>query len=482
MEINGTPDKRARTAFEIAMNRASTGRILAGGDREQKKSEDPDDPYAGYDFVDVDYTSTCIDPEETPPPPARSREENVEDIEELTEMPKLPEPDCSEFDVCCHWTGPMFDYGGYARMNRTYIIGLKSMGALIKTDPVESVTNVNEKTEEFLRYLSRTKLPGKYPKVFGMTIPDIVSHGGRKILYTMMETSNHVHQEYAERLNLADEIWTPCTWNRDVFKASRVYPEIRVMPLGVDTNIYKPGAEPLQFSNGLKEFRFLSVFGWSYRKGFDVLLQAYLQEFGPDDDVSLVLSSRFVGTLEKSSHDRILGDFNTVKRLVNKTEAQMPHVVLHSAYTPEHRMPKLYASANCFVLISRGEGFGLPYCESGACGIPIIASDHGGQKDFLDEDVAYMVPHFGYYTSRRTDPPFKNMAWISHFYEDQEFPQFTPESVEILQAKMRHVYENYSEAQEKAKLLRQRIVENYDWSICVKRAYDRLAEICGASS
>lgn len=900
MEIDGTPDKKARTAYEIALQRAKMDKVLGGGDREQKKLEDPDDPYAGYDFVDTDHVSRFAELEhEGEAAPGHAGDENVEDIEELTVMPKLPKPDHEDFDVCCHWSGPLFDYGGYAKMNRSYIIGMKSLGALVKVDPIESITNVNDKTEEFFRYLSKIDLPGTYPKVYGMTIPNVIAHGGPKILYTMMETSNRVHPEYAERLNLADEIWTPCQWNVDVFKSSGVLPEIKLMPLGVDTGLYKPGAEPLQFSNGVKEFRFLSVFGWSYRKGMDVLLQAYLQEFGPDDEVSLILSTRFVGTLEQSSHDRIISDFNYIKGLVSKTEEEMPHVVLHSAYTPEHRMPRLYASAHCFVLPSRGEGFGLPYCslpgtqvetadgqyvniedvepyqdltslsrrpvrvlaamsrrydgeicevnavglpetfctpehpfmavkrrsrfdvgkdlgdrieeveasklekgdflvypiteggiedygkidlcpfgmgpskysnrgvsaswswrslaerigehktmvaravlgedhiseenrhrilrklddigfeykkeaydapqelildedlmrffgfyiaegsssradnigisshteeshfqdfeqgvvkrffyrdvhlnvrgnrtelifhirggrrffsefgtgarnkyipawlmqyhprlllplvrgifegdgciadnfinissssqklllqvrrillgvgvrccisksrtrdeqytlsvnedadkmlelighepvfgnrglkrthqwisngflysivhsvnksdyhgtvynldtdgdstyvgdgfamhncEAGACGLPIIASDHGGQKDFLDEEVAYMVPPSGYFTSRRTDTGFKNMAWISHFYEDQEFPDFNAESIGLFREKMRHVYENYSEAQEKAKKLRQRIVERYDWSVGIARVYERLAEICG---
>ena len=900
MELDGTPDRKVKSAYEVALDRTRTGNVLGMGDRDQRRAEDPDDPYAGYDFVEVDNVTKRVEAgEEVEHSPGHAGEENVEDIEELTVMPKLPKPDHVDFDVCCHWTGPLFDYGGYAKMNRSYIIGLKKLGALVKVQPIESITNVNNKTEEFIRYLANIELPKKYPKVYGMTIPDIISHGGPKILYTMMETSNHVHSEYAERLNLADEIWTPCQWNVDVFRASNVYSKIVRMPLGVDTNLYRPGAEPLQFSNGTKDFKFLSVFGWSYRKGMDVLLQAYLQEFGPDDDVSLILSTRFVGTLEQSSHDRILNDFNHIKSLIQKTDAEMPHVVLHSAYTPEHRMPRLYASAHCFVLPSRGEGFGLPYCslpgtqvetadgqymniehvepqqeltslsgfpacvlaamsreydgeicevnavglpgtictpehpfmsvkrrsrydvgkdlgsrieeieasslengdflvypitegqieeystvdlrpfgvgpskysnlgvlaswswgslaerigehknmvarailgndhiseenrrrilrklddigfeyrkekydapqelkldeklmrffglyiaegsssradsigisshtkesdiqdfertvvkryfgrnvhtntrgnktelifhlcggrtffsefgtdarnkhipswlmqyraslllplvrgifegdgcvakhfinissssrrlllqvrrillgvgvrssisksrtrdeeyalvvaedadkmlelighepvfgdrglrrthqwisngflysivrsvdrsdycglvynldtdgdstyigdgfamhncEAGACGLPVIASDHGGQKDFLDEEVAYMVPHFGYYTSRRIDPPFRNMAWISHFYEDQEFPQFTNESVEILQAQMRHVYENYSEAQEKAKKLRARIIERYDWSVCVQRVYQRLSEICG---
>jgi len=155
MEIDGTPDKKAKTAFEIAMFRAQTGNILAGGDRESREQDDPDDPYADWDFVDVDNVSSCVDSEDVvSSAPNHVHEENVEDIEDLTEMPKLPQPDHENFEVCCHWKGPMFDYGGYAKMNRSYIIGLKNIGSLVKTEPMESVTNVNKKTEDFLRYLS----------------------------------------------------------------------------------------------------------------------------------------------------------------------------------------------------------------------------------------------------------------------------------------------------------------------------------------
>ena len=37
---------------------------------------------------------------------------------------------------------------------------------------------------------------------------------------------------------------------------------------------------------------FLSVFKWEARKGWDVLLRAYFSEFGPGDDVMLLLRTR----------------------------------------------------------------------------------------------------------------------------------------------------------------------------------------------
>jgi len=266
-----------------------------------------------------------------------------------------------------------------------------------------------------------------------------------------METSKKVHPQYADRLNLADEIWTPSKWCKEVFEASGVTPEIKVMPLGVDTERYKPGLEPLDFEQNLRTFRFVSTFGWSYRKGFDVLIRGFLEEFSSKDDVTLILSTRFAGNLSKRSQNRIYEDFNLCRQMVNKKDSELPHIVLHSAYTPEYKMPHLYNAAHCFVLISRGEGWGLPYCEAGACELPVIASDHGGQKDFLDDSVAYMVPPDTYFQSRRTDRSFKNMAWISHFYEDQFFPDYEENALGLLKQHMRRVYENYDEATVKAK-------------------------------
>ena len=61
------------------------------------------------------------------------------------------------------------------------------------------------------------------------------------------------------------------------------------MPQPLDTRLFDPAHMtplPLPFKAG---FVFLSVFKWEARKGWDVLLDAYLAEFSARDDVLLVL-------------------------------------------------------------------------------------------------------------------------------------------------------------------------------------------------
>jgi len=366
-----------RSSFEVAMDRSvaipagATGqkspRVDNGGSGPIVDLRDDEPTYNEAAFAINDHVSIA-DNSFTKKKKTASIQAIVDDempdepehLLDMTSMPSLPPPDDRNFAVSCQWGGPMFDYGGYARMNRTFTMGLARRGALIKTRPMESITNVNAATEDFIRKLSNIDLPGKYPRVYGQTIPDIIAHGGRKILYTMMETSNGIHKELAERYNLADEIWVPCRWNVDTFRASGVLPEIRVMPLGVDTKMFNPDVEPLNFDFGTRGFKFLSVFGWSYRKGYDVLIQAYLEEFSSKDDVSLIISSRFVG--DKDKKKRIFSDFSHIRSQVAKDDSELPHVTLHCEYTPDKDMPRLYKGGDCFVLPSRGEGFGLPFC------------------------------------------------------------------------------------------------------------------------
>src|SRR6201999_4003115 len=85
-------------------------------------------------------------------------------------------------------------------------------------------------------------------------------------------------------------VWVPSQFNVETFAASGVEREkLVVMPESVDENEFNPDRhESLPLPNRAK-FNFLAIFEWSRRKGWDVLLSAYLREFSADDDVCLYL-------------------------------------------------------------------------------------------------------------------------------------------------------------------------------------------------
>ena len=57
----------------------------------------------------------------------------------------------------------------------------------------------------------------------------------------------------------------------------------------------------------------------------------------------------------------------------------------------EEELIGLYKSVDAFVLPSRGEGWGRPYMEAMAMGLPVIASNWSGPTAFVTEDNGYLL-------------------------------------------------------------------------------------------
>jgi glycosyltransferase involved in cell wall biosynthesis len=55
------------------------------------------------------------------------------------------------------------------------------------------------------------------------------------------------------------------------------------------------------------------------------------------------------------------------------------------------RLPALLHAADIFIRPSRSEGFGASFAEAMAAGVPVIATQEGGLKDFINSDVAWVV-------------------------------------------------------------------------------------------
>jgi len=363
------------------------------------------------------------------------------------------------------WHGPAMDAGGYARMNRKFMFGLDDQGVNVRYDNLPSLQDMDAETNAKLGKLSGTKIPKGTPKIYGMTAPGHPNWDKYNMYFTMMET-RRLHKDYVERCNCAHEIIVPSNWCKQLFLESGVKKPIEVVPLGVDLNIYRPNVEPIAFSKNLKPFIFLSVFGWSLRKGYDVMLKAYLEEFTSDDPVTLLISSRYFGSTHESKKQVIRNDIAKISATV--ANPKKPQVVLFGDVLSDEMMPKLFSAADCYVLISRGEGFGLPYIEAGACNLPVIASRYSGQTDFLTDENSWLVDVDGFRSAETT------LAWISYFYEDAEFPIFGQPAVEQTRYFMRRAFENKEEREEKANKLHQRVISEYGWPSCVSKMHDKL--------
>lgn len=365
-----------------------------------------------------------------------------------------------------HWYGNFNSYTGFSKMNRVFTFGLADRNVAVKIDNQESPIEVNESTMDQIRKMEKTLIAEDAPKVFSATIPLKLMHHGKKVLFTMMENSQTLHRDYVEKLNMFNEIWVPTRFNKEMFLNNGVKSDIRVIPLGVDTSRYHPNIKPFEFQFPLNKFVFISVFKWNHRKGWDILLKSYLEEFSQNDDVSLLIVSR-----TDTNHNRniILNDVKGVTDYINKSD--LPHVALYDKQIPEKDMPSIYKRCNAFVLISRGEGFGLPYCEASACGLPVISSYCSGPTDYLTEDNSFLVMPDSY-EKASINGKMANLAKHCRFYEDQIFPFFGENAINKTKQHMRYVYENYNQAINKTKNLTIKMHKELAWKNSIDKIYE----------
>lgn len=298
------------------------------------------------------------------------------------------------------WAGPVFNYSGYARLARETLKGLMDAGVPVSCDPQlndkEFFAALSGKDAEIARWkdlLAAKPVPG--PLVV-CDLPRDAKGGdilaalardnaacGKRICWTMFET-DRLPEGWASALNTLDEVWVPSHFNRATFARSGVTEsKIHVIPGCIDPAPYA-NARPTTLPGA--GYTFLSVFQWIERKGWDILLDAWSRAFKPTDPVRLVLRCHPFGKAEPVAKQ--LDQFLS-KRGLRRSDLAPLHLI--EEFVPDDALPGLFAACDCFVLPTRGEGWGLPYLEAMAAGKPVIGTRWSAPDDFLTSDNSWLL-------------------------------------------------------------------------------------------
>lgn len=173
---------------------------------------------------------------------------------------------------------------------------------------------------------------------------------------------------------LADHVLTVSDLARQSYLEAGVPPErVHCVPLGVDVELFAPGEEPEEARHG-EGATFVFAGAASRIKGLDLLLAAFAQVRGAEPTARLLV----IGPPGDASF--LLGP-------------PAPAGVSVLGPLSQSDLARQMQAADCLVLPSRNESFGMVVPEALAAGLPVLVSDRAGAAALVrDGQNGWVVP------------------------------------------------------------------------------------------
>lgn len=256
--------------------------------------------------------------------------------------------------------------------------------------------------------------------------PWLYSPFPKNIAILPFETTR-IPRSWTGKLAYFDAIFTPCKQNIDMFRDSGVTIPIELIHWGVDETKYYP------LERKPKEvFTFGHMGALSIRKGTDVLIEAFTEEFQKEKDVELICKSSFPNYPFDNKDKRIKVHLST-----------WPHQDILNMF---------FAQIDCFVFPTRGEGFGLTPLEAMATGVPSIVTGWSGPLEYMTPETGWLIDH--------KMVPAKNFSDIIY---KEDCGDWAEPSKDHLKALMRYAYEHRNEVRAKGLAAAKHVQENWLW-------------------
>jgi len=336
------------------------------------------------------------------------------------------------------WSSHFYEQGGYTEEAIAAVMALDDAGLHVVANPVtydRRWAPMPAPKAERLAALVDRDLPDDFVHVAHIGANRFRLHPSaiRNIGRTMFETDG-LPPDWRARCNQMDEIWVPCEHNMRSFRRAGVdATKLHVIGETFDTDLFDPNVERPAFDQldgeTLDGFVFLSVFAWLGRKAWDVLLQAWYEEFSATDDVTLLLKADPNLAPPGTNCRREVDQF--VRSQLGRNPKKGPPVVVIDRLVETTEVPALYRTADAFVLATHGEGWGRPHMEAMAMGLPTIATRWSGNLEFMNDDNSCLVDYE--LVEAPTDGWLRGQRWAQP-------------SVRDLRRAMRALYEHPGEA------------------------------------
>ena len=379
--------------------------------------------------------------------------------------------------------GPALSASGYGEHTRLVLRSLRSREDIfdIYLDDIpwghtgNTIENPKEK-EWFSSLMSKHRMVGENDSLYDISLQVTIPNEFTKIAKVNIGITagievTKISPEWIQKSNEMDKIITISEHSRRGF-VDTIYPlvnenkehvanlqcNVPVEVVGYPVKNITPSNAEFNFDTN---FNFLTVALWGQRKNLEQTLFSFVETFRDNEDVGLILKTAFINGTEK---DKIKMNevLSKISEKLGKRKCKI--YLLHGRLT-ENEMTSLLQDdkVKCMLSLAHGEGFGLPLFEAVYNGLPVIATDWGGQLDFLymyEKNKKGKQKKKGMFSkvSYELRNVQKSSVWEGVITPDSKwaFP-----STQSAKSKMKDVYKDYNVALSKAKKLKEYVIDEF---------------------
>lgn len=286
------------------------------------------------------------------------------------------------------FVGPLKDFSGYASVSRNYVRALNDAGMHLVTRDLR-YDGGNYERNFFEKNIAKRDAQDVDIVIQQTTPNEMEPKEGCFNVGVFCWETDRLPDLWVSQLNRMDLVLVPCEDNLMVARKCGVLTPVEKVHYSCDITKYQKEIEPYVVPGADDAFKFLAICQYSKKKGLDPLLKAYLSEFGKHDNALLMLKTYFGpndGDAERQKMCQIIETIKRALRLKEYPRIQLIHEVLDFG-----SIERLYATADCYCLPSRGEGWGVPHFDALGYGLPAIATKGTGPEEFITPDCGWIV-------------------------------------------------------------------------------------------
>jgi glycosyltransferase involved in cell wall biosynthesis len=346
------------------------------------------------------------------------------------------------------FVGKFYDNHSLSIVNRNIVLALYAKGIKTKIIALDSYSpsfllnkadvKILKELESLEQEIADIQVRHTYPPVWAWP-----KDKQTKVVYIQPWEFTKVPFEWQYKFEtFADALIVPSNFTASIFNLGGLEPEkLFVVPNGYNTKVFNHDKENHDTAYALgidpNKFNFVFVGNSQWRKGLDLLLNAWHSIFSRSDTARLIIKD----------NPRVYGKNNIRNEVIKmQYKTDCAPIIYIDDELSESEMAAIYKASKVLVHPYRAEGFAMHVQEAVACGCIPVVSDKGPTDDFIPSNKSFKIP-VTHKPINITDPgifalkPGDSTSLMStHTFVNEP-------SVEHLKKILQHIYHSHNKTQ-----------------------------------